>query len=771
MDRRDWIICAVLVVATLAVYAQVTQHHFVGWDDNVYVYENPQVRNGLTGEGILWALTAKEASNWHPVTWWSHMLDVQWAGVEEGAGRHHLTSAAIHALNACLLFVAVRRLTEPRDKQAGDVTLSRTENHRAKRKAQQRTDSRASAAPRRSPSGTARFWAATWVAGVFALHPLHVESVAWVAERKDVLAGFFGLLVLVVYAEYARRPFVWWRYGLVCVLLTLGLMSKPMLVTWPFVLLLLDIWPLGRWQKALQQWRERGPWRTRVLVEKLPLLGIVATSSVVTFLVQRAGGAVRTFDTAPLGARLVNVLLAYGAYVRQSFWPTGLAFFYPLRQPSQSDIVLAVAIGVLLVVLSGMAVAQLKRRPYLAVGWFWFLGTLVPVIGLVQVGGQARADRYMYLPQIGLTLAVAWMAMDIARSTAARQIVAVLAMATLLVCSLISWQQVGVWESNRTLAEAALRVDEENHMAHYLLGVSHNKAGDAEAAIQSYRRAIELNRKHINAAHDLAVLLYRAGESDEAFQWFAYTTADDPDFAKGFSGLAAVELQRNRAEAALQYAQRAAELAPDDFGVQVNLARVLEKLGRCEAAWEQYGRAIALPPNTPDPQRDLAAAHRQRGHAALQLGRTDAAAASYEDCLSLTPDDAAAHAGLATIARDEGDIADSIEHYRRALAADPQMIGAANDLAWLMATTSDERSRDPQAALAVIEPLCQSPDTPPELLDTLAAAYAGVERWEEAVATARRALYMAEDAKREELAVEIRGHIERFLKKQALVLP
>ena len=358
-------VCGFLLLAVALVFGQTVRHDFVNYDDNAYVYENPQVAGGLTAHGIAWAFTSFHVSNWHPLTWLSHMLDCQFYGLH--AGGHHLTNVLLHAATAILLFLVLRRMT-------GDL------------------------------------WPSAFVAAVFAIHPLRAESVAWVAERKDVLSGLFFMLTLGAYAGYARRPFSLGRYLTVVLLFALGLMAKPMLVTLPFVLLLLDYWPLGR----------IGPHRRtgissfrRVVVEKIPLLALTAASCVATVIAQ--GTAVIAIDVIPLPSRIANALVSYVAYMGQLFYPAGLAVLYP--HPEGGLPIWKVAASSL--VLAGISAAALvwrRRFPYLFVGWFWYVGMLVPVIGLVQVGLHAMADRYTYLPQIGLCIAVTWGVAQLAAS-------------------------------------------------------------------------------------------------------------------------------------------------------------------------------------------------------------------------------------------------------------------------------------------------------------------------------------------------------------------
>jgi len=575
-----------------------------------------------------------------------------------------------------------------------------------------------------------------WVAAMFALHPLHVESVAWIAERKDVLSTFFGLLTIMAYIVYARRPFSWAAYLPVLVLFALGLMSKPMLVTWPLLLLLLDYWPLRRIATVAEDIRKVGWLRARVVVEKIPLVALALASSMVTFLVQRQGGSVRTWDEMPIGYRVANSLLSYGAYIRQTLWPVDLAFFYPIDIHQRKMLGLDVAtVAVLLVAITGVVVWQWRRRPYLVVGWLWFLGTLVPVIGLVQVGGQMRADRYMYIPQIGLLLMTAWLLAGMATTNARRKVIATLAVMSVVTCSALTWRQVGTWRNNATLASHALAVTDGNALANYLMGVSLQKADQPDDAETYFREALLLNSRDAFAAHDLAILLFQRGELDEAFRYFEETVKRDPSFARGFAGLAAVEGQRGNLQQALTYARQAAELEPADFHLQMNLAIVLEKLGHWEEAAKQYDIALRIRVISETAKGELASGYLRLAAIEVHLNQLPAA----EQAL------------------------------RKAIQIDPGQIEAINTLAWLLATQRDPSFRDGEEAVRMMEPLCQQLAAPSAaLLDTLAATYAAVGRFEDAVATANRALRAAETTADKAMAKDIRQRLEQYARRNAI---
>jgi hypothetical protein len=408
------LICAGLVLATIVAYEPVRYNGFINFDDDVYVTENANIKNGFTKQSTAWAFTTQRASNWHPLTWLSHILDYQFFGLNPLG--HHFTSVAIHIINSLLLFYVLKKMTQ---------------HYFEKTNGEQNADSYITQKPSEKmlllPQNSAGLWPSAFVAFLFALHPLHVESVAWVSERKDVLSTFFGFLTILAYVQYTRRPSVL-RYTPVVILMTLGLMAKPMLVTLPFVLLLLDYWPLKR------------PVKLRLLLEKVPLFVLSVVSSVIKYTVQKAGGAVTQAEILPLGERVSNALVSYISYIGKMIYPAGLAVLYPHPQAGLA-FWKVVSAAVLLVVITLWTIYDARRRMYLLIGWLWYLGTLVPVIGIVQVGHQAMADRYTYLPAVGIFIMVAWFTAELLGKTRASRIVltafSVLILAALLICTRI----------------------------------------------------------------------------------------------------------------------------------------------------------------------------------------------------------------------------------------------------------------------------------------------------------------------------------------------
>ncbi len=498
-DRFDAAACIGLLVLTVAIYAPTSEFDFIGFDDDRYVTENPLVLNGLDWESAGRAFTRFRASNWHPLTWISHMADVSLFGLDGGA--HHAVNVGLHALASCLLFLVLRRMTAP----AG-------------------------------PGRDRRYAAlSAVVAAVFVAHPAHVESVAWISERKDLLCAVFWMLTLGAYLGYARAPSPG-RFALVALGLLAALLSKPMAVSLPLVLLLLDYWPLGRWARS----PVRGPAAPvsagRLILEKLPLLAIVAASSAVTLFAQDIGRAVQSIERIPIDERVANALLSYDRYLGIAAWPTDLSLFYPRVAP---EVFTPLFIGltlVPLVVLSAWAVREWRRRPFLAVGWLWFLVTLVPVIGLVQVGEQSIADRYTYLPYVGLSIAVAWGVESYWPQHPRRSGALVgLAAAAIAACAILASSQVATWQSPETIWRQSLASHERNAMAHSQLGHILLQRGDRAGAQIHAEQAIADNPSMLYPRYQLAVIFAETGQPEAARSALADALALDPRMAEAIA--------------------------------------------------------------------------------------------------------------------------------------------------------------------------------------------------------------------------------------------
>ena len=569
-----WLMAALLALVTIALYWPATSHDFVNYDDNFYVTSNVHVQNGLTLESLKWAFFNPVAANWHPLTLLSHMLDCQLFGLKPWG--HHLTSVLLHAVNTVLVFLFLRRLTDA-------------------------------------------IWRSLLVAAVFGLHPLHVESVAWVAERKDVLSTCFGLLALIFYTRYVQcvtsdtcqvtgpkvipasvlsrvthHPSLF--YGLALFFFALGLMSKPMLVTWPFVMLLLDYWPLERFKPGCA-WRLVG--------EKIPFFALTAVASVVTFVVQQHGGALGEGENLPFGARSGNALISYCRYLAKMFWPTDLAIFYP--HPGYWPLERVFFAGGLIVGISVLLYVKRRRYPFLLMGWLWFCGTLVPVIGLVQVGEQAMADRYTYIPSLGMLIVVIWGAYELTRSWRYQELaLSVAGCAVIVLCLGLTRQQLGYWKDSESLFRHALEVTENNYLAHNDLGTALDRKGQTDEAISQFRTAIRLTPDYAEAHNNLGIALVEKGQTDEAISQFQEAIRLKPDDAEAHSNLGNALVEKGQTDEAISQYQEAIRLKPDDAEAHNNLGSALVKKGQTDEAINQYQEAIRLKPDCAEARNNLA---------------------------------------------------------------------------------------------------------------------------------------------------------------------
>jgi len=532
-------ICLLLVAATVASYASLGDAAFINFDDHDYVYGNAHVSSGLTWENVSWAFTTTHMANWHPLAWLSHMLDSQLFGLDAGA--HHLTNLLLHVANSVLLFLILVR-------------------------------------------ATGALWRSGFVAALFALHPLHVESVAWVSERKDVLSTFFWMLTLGSYLRFARLRCVR-TYLPVCVFFALGLMTKPMLVTLPFTLLLFDLWPLRRVELG-RSLASIGSARKKLLAlvcEKAPLFLLSGVSSAITFWVQKSGGAVRSLDALPLDVRIANAATAYAKYGAKMFWPADLAIYYP-HPGFPASWELAVS-GVLLLAVSLFVLRVVGRRPALAVGWLWYVGTLLPVIGFVQVGSQATADRYTYVPLIGLFIMLAWgIPESVVRGRHAKLGVAIGVAATLAALSLLTWKQVGYWNGSIPLFEHALDVTRNNGVAHFNLALALGLEGRLDEAMLHHEAALRVNPNHEEARYEIGVLLERLGRTDAAIRAYTETLRLYPDHVRARNNLAALYSGAGRLEEAVYHLREALRVDPSDQKVRGNLEKIMAFQGHA-GAW------------------------------------------------------------------------------------------------------------------------------------------------------------------------------------------
>lgn len=597
---------------------------FINIDDNAYIYENSQVMAGVTAAGIRWAFTTFHAANWHPLAWLSHMIDVSLFGVNPWA--HHFVSSLLHALSTALLCLALYRMT-------------------------------------------AALWSSALVAGLFALHPLHTESVAWAAERKDVLSGLFFMLILLAYERYVRRPGRG-RYAFVLLLFALGLMAKSMLVTVPCLLLLLDVWPLGRagWPgDARAVTAGRAGW-VRLLGEKLPLFALAAGASVLTMLAQRGGAAVVAIDIVRPGTRLANVLVSYATYLARIFWPAGLSFFYPFY-PGMHPAWKVAGAALVLGAITAVAIHWFRRRPYLLLGWLWYLGMLVPVIGLVQVGSQAMADRYTYLPLIGAFIALVWCLAELlpARLHAAA---ATGAASLLLVLGALTTAQVRYWQDNFALFDRTLAVTRNSSFIENAYGLLLNSKGRHREASERYRRALQIRPFHPDALYYLGRTLNLLDEPAEAATRLQAAAAVAPRPAV-FNDLGLVLAGLGRLEEAVAAYREALKLAPGFASGYYNLAVTLDQAGKREEAIASYREALRLAP-------DLYDAHFNLALIFAQSGRLEDGAAHLLETIRVRPDHAEARYNLGIVLTLLGRNEEAVTHYREAIRLQPGL-GKAHD--------------------------------------------------------------------------------------------
>ena len=582
--RPDFLILVALAVITLGIYAQVIGHQFVTFDDDSYIKENLMVNRGVTLAGISWAFTTFYNANWHPLTWIAHMIDSQLFGLN--AGGHLLVNALIHVANTLLVFWFLLRATDAR-------------------------------------------WPSALVAALFALHPLHVESVAWASERKDTLSAFFGLLSLIAYVRYAEAPSIS-RYAWTAITLALGLLAKPMLVTWPFVMLLLDYWPLRRLSQSTS-WKNFLISIAPLLREKLPLFALVTASAVMTSVAQSHGGAVRTFTHFPIALRLSNGLVSYAKYLLLTFWPHDLAVCYPLA-PTGIPTWQIIGAAFLLIGITAFCLFQRKIRPYLIVGWLWFLGTLVPVIGLVQVGWQTMADRYFYIPSIGLFIALVFGSADIAKTRhVAPSLTAATAGGVLLVLATLTNAQIHLWRDSFTLFNHTLAVTPLNLPVEQSLGLTMARSGRYDEAAAHFEKVLQIYPDFYDGLLNMGIMRFKQGRLPEAIEYCQAAIRSRPDALKAYVQLVHALWVQNRDEAAFEQMRRALQLAPKDADIRADFGLALERVGRIPEAIEQLHEALRLNPNN-------AEAHNNLGLALLASNNAQESIPEFEAALRLKPE-------------------------------------------------------------------------------------------------------------------------------------
>jgi len=560
------IISLFLIFAIIIAYGQVRNFDFISFDDTIYVSENRLVQTGLTLEGFIWAFTTTEAANWHPLTWLSHMLDCQIYGLNPMG--HHWTNLLFHIANTLLLFFVFKRMT-------------------------------------------GALWRSAFVAALFALHPLHVESVAWISERKDVLSTFWGLLIFFAYYRYVKIS-GFKNYLLVIIFFGLGLMAKTMLVTFPFVLLLLDFWPLQRLQfkgntsvpDEVECFDLKGFFK--LIWEKIPLFVLAAIASVLTYIAQQSKGAMSSPESFPLQARIANAFVSYVSYVLKAIWPGNLAIFYP-HQGNTLPAWQIIGAVLLIAVAIFLSIRTSKKYPYIAVGLFWYLGTLVPVIGLVQVGDQAMADRYTYIPLIGLFIVVAWGASDLSLKLHYRKIFlgisAVIILSALTVCTFF---QVTCWKNSITLFEHAIYVTENNALAHNSLGGALFAGGKFDKAIFHFKEALRIVPTYAGANNNLAVILADQGELEKSVFHYNEALKCNPEYATAHHNLSLVLLKQKKTKEAYLHLTEAIKINPDYADAYNQIGVILSRQGKFKKAGVFFSKAIQIRPNHTEAQENIA---------------------------------------------------------------------------------------------------------------------------------------------------------------------
>ena len=615
--RRNLWIYLGLAIVVLAVYSEVRHFEFLNYDDPDYV-DNAHVRAGLSLANAVWAFTSTDAANWFPLTWFSHMLDRDLFGV--GSGADHLMNLLLHMLSALLLFAVMKQMT-------GAV------------------------------------WRSAFVALIFALHPLHIESVAWVAERKDVLSGLFFFATLWAYLNYVERRGIG-RYMLLTLAFCCALMSKPTTVTLPFVLLLLDYWPL-----------KRHGW-TRLVLEKAPLIALSILASAITFIVQQRGGAVLSATQIPLSMRIGNALVSYITYLAQFFWPVNLAVFYPY--PAAIPLRQEIAAGSILAAITAATLAA--RRGYLTVGWFWFLGTLLPMIGLIQAGVQSRADRYTYLPLTGLAIMLAWGLTEQLEPRAwGKKALAGASIAASIAMAAVTYANLQHWHDSISLFRHAIEVTDGNYIADNNLGVALRKTGRTAEAIPLFEAALSANPMHAEAQNNLGEALLLHSKVDQAIPHIVEALRLNPQLADAHVNLGAALNKSGRfAEAAEQY-RIALQLQPENADAHGGLGATLTELDRSAEALPQLLEAIRIRPEYAD-------AHYNLGRLFGLTGRTDEAIAQFSETIRLDPSSAEAHFNLGTAFASKDRMAEAVDQFRSAVRLQPDYMSAHFNLASALAS-------------------------------------------------------------------------------------
>lgn len=693
-------ICLFLVAVIWLVFGQTGHFEFVNYDDQKNIYENPVVEKGLSLPAIGWAFTHAQVANWIPLTTLSHMLDCQLFGLH--AGGHHLVNVLLHTANAVLLFLVLCQMT-------------------------------------------GSLWRSAFVAVVFAVHPLRVESVAWVSERKDVLSAFFFILTVGAYVRHVRKPSRT-GYVLIILLFALGLLAKSMVATLPFVLLLLDYWPLKRTADF-----------KRLLIEKIPLFALAAGACAATVLMPDMQTIITNAHRLPLFERLGNALVSYVVYLRQMICPAGLAIPYPLAPNGLPILEISLSL-VLLALISAGFIAWRKKYPFLLMGWLWYLGMLVPVIGIIQISPDAaHADRYTYLPEIGLAIAGIWAVADWSARWKQRRFILgglmAIVIGGLIVCGRA---QTSYWQNGMSLWTRALACTSANSVAHNNIGYVLYRNGDVEDAISHYHQALKINPDYAQAHFNLGVVFLKKGDVEDAITEYRQALAIMPDYMEAHFDLgAALVLTGNLDEAVAEY-RKVLKIQPDYAEAEYNLGRVLLLNG-------DFGEAIALFDKTNAGSKDDSANWFNLGNEFLQQQDWQCAIACYRQATKINPRLADAYANLGVAWSQKGETREAMNSWQSALEINPGQIYVLNNLAWLLVTASDATLRNGAKAVVLAQQASQlSGGNNPSILRTLAAAMAADGNYAQAADTARHAMALAVEQKNDALAATLQNEIKLY---------
>ena len=652
-----------LSIGIVVVYIKAQNFDFVGYDDELYVTQNHYVQKGISLEGLKWAFTTFHSGNWHPLTWLSHMLDCELYGMNPAG--HHWTNIEFHIANTLLLFIIFFWMT-------------------------------------------GALWQSAFVAALFALHPLHVESVAWISERKDVLSTFFGLLSIAAYYNYVKKSSVKY-YILVIVLLSLGLMAKPMLVTIPFVLLLLDFWPLKRFQLQRNfhlvpenKYSDATRKNNQIILEKIPFLFPVVISSIVTFFAQKSEGAVKAIWALPMKYRIANAVVSYVNYVLKAIWPNKLAVFYP--HPGNNLPLWQIAGAALLIVTACYcALRAAKKYPYILVGLFWYFGTLVPVIGLVQVGDQAMADRYTYLPLIGIFIIISWAVSDLFKKRLREQksevgeqrseissgvldhfnkrrfqkiFLGISAAILLGALSLKSFFQLNTWKNGITLFEHAVSITQNNYQAENNLGTAYSSK-NLDKALFHYKAALKIKPGYAAALYNMGTIYEKKGRPDEAINYYLKALQINPDYYGALNNLGLISYNQGAYDRAILYFKRALKTGSKKTDARLNLANVLFLQSKPDEAISQYQKILQIDSENTD-------AHINLAYVLSNQNKINEAVHHYNEALKIDPENAKAHYNLGDIYLNQGKKAEAFRHYVETIKLKPDNVQAYNKLGLIL---------------------------------------------------------------------------------------